>query len=169
MSQCGGVTVDAPIASRLLVDPRSGRWRVSGYTRDRLTRIDGDDSGDLHVDTWRLSASDARQWIVGDGPNLLGLKSKPQRSWNRRSPFCSWRGTWDIPKYPQSIALMDRNGIRTIADSNQDVTCQAPVPGRAVFCFASDGGTTHVWRFDGTVLTPVGELTGDVSTMNMTA
>ena len=63
---------------------------------------------------------------------------------------------------------MDRNGVRTIADSDQDVSCQAPVPGRAVFCFASDGGTTHVWRFDGNVLTPVGELTGDVSTMSMT-
>jgi len=160
-------SVDAPMASRLLVDPRSGRWRVSGYTRAQLTRIDGDASGDLHVDTWRLSASDARQWIVGDGPNLLGLKSKPQRSWNRRYLLLlAW--DLDIPKYPRSIALMDRNGVRTIADSNQDVSCQAPVPGRAVFCFASDGGTTHVWRFDGNALTPVGELTGDVSTMNMT-
>ena len=66
-------SVNAPIASRLLVDSRSGRWRVSGYTRAQLTRIDGDASGDLHVDTWRLSASDARQWMGGDGPNLLGL------------------------------------------------------------------------------------------------
>jgi hypothetical protein len=37
-----------------------------------------------------------------------------------------------------------------------------------MFCFSSDGGTTRVWRFDGNALTPVGELTGDVSTMNMT-
>ena len=98
-------SVDAPMASRLLVDPRSGRWRVSGYTRAQLTRIDGDAGGDLHVDTWRLSASDARQWIVGDGPNLLGLKSKPQRSWNRRYLLLlAWE--LDIPKYPRSIALM---------------------------------------------------------------
>ncbi len=160
-------SVNAPIASRLLVDSRSGRWRVSGYTRAQLTRIDGDASGDLHVDTWRLSASDARQWIVGDGPNLLGLKSKPQRTWNRRYLLLL---AWDlkIPKYPQSIGVMDRNGVHAIADSDQDVTCQAPVPGRAVFCFSSDGGTTRVWRFDGNALTPVGELTGDVSTMNMT-
>jgi hypothetical protein len=77
---------------------------------------------------------------------------------------------WDLgtPKYPQSLALMDRSGVRTIADSDQDVSCPAPVPGRSMICLASDGGTTRVWRFDGSTLTPVGELAGHVAPMDMT-
>jgi hypothetical protein len=105
--------------------------------------------------------------MVGDGPNLLGLKSKPYRSWNRRY-LLSLAWDLDIPKYPQSLAVMDRSGVRTIADSDQDVSCQAPVPGRSMFCLASDGGTTRVWRFDGSTLTPIGEQAGHVVPMDMT-
>jgi Zn-dependent protease with chaperone function len=158
--------VAAPFAARLFVNPHSGRWRVSGSTRAQLTRIDGDASGASHVDTWQLTPSDSRQWIVGDG-QPLGLKSTPYRRWSRQYLLLL---TWDlnIPKYPQSVGLMTRDGIRTLADSDQDVSCPPPAPGRPVFCFASDGATTHVWQFDGNALTPVGELAGDVNPMHMT-
>ena len=160
-------SLESPAASRVVVDARSGRWRVTGYTRTQLTRVDGDASGQLHTDTWRLPPSDPHQWMVGDGPTLLGLKSKPRRSWNPRFLlYLDW--DLDIPRYPQSLAVMDRGGVHTIADSDQDVSCQAPVPGRPTFCFASDGGTTRVWRFDGNALTPIGELAGHVVPMDMT-
>jgi Zn-dependent protease with chaperone function len=160
-------SVALPMASHLLVNPRAGRWRVTGHARAQLTRIDGDATGTFHVDTWHLSPSDPRQWMVGDGPSLLGLKSKPQPRWNRRF-LLTMAWDLDIPRYPQSLAVMDRSDVRTIADSDQDVSCQAPVPGRSMFCLASDGGTTRVWRFDGSTLTPIGELAGHVVTMDMT-
>jgi len=63
---------------------------------------------------------------------------------------------------------MERSGFRTIADSDQDVTCRSALPGRPTFCFASDGGTTSVWQVDGTALTPIGTLTGDVTMSEIT-
>jgi hypothetical protein len=119
------------------------------------------------VDTWRLSPSDSRQWIVGNDRTLLGLKSRPNQSWNRRFVLLyAWN--LHIPMYPQSVAVLDGNGVRTIADSDQDVGCESPVPGHSMFCFATDRGTTRVWRFDGNALTQVGELAGDVTAMSMT-
>jgi len=161
------VTFPAPSASRLLVDQRSGRWRVTGYTRAEVTRIDGDASGQYHVDTWRTSPPDSGQWIVGNDRTLLGLKARPNRSWNRRF-LLLYAWNLHIPMYPESVAVLDGNNIRMIADSDQDVSCESPAPGQSMFCFATDGGTTRVWRFDGNALTQVGELAGNVTAMNMT-
>jgi Zn-dependent protease with chaperone function len=161
-------TVPTPSASRLVVDAVTARWRVTGWTRTEVTRIHGDADGELQVDTWAVPASDSRQWIVGDGPTLLGLKSRSNRSWNRRfSLLYAWN--LHIPMYPQSVAVLDRQGVRSIAESDQDVRCESSIPGHALFCFASDGATTRVWQFDGSALTPVGTLAGDVTVMNMTS
>lgn len=159
--------VPVPSASRILVDERTGRWRVTGWTRTEVTRIDGDVAGEFQVDSWRVSQYESRNWVVGNGPVLLGLKSRANRSWNRRfSLLYAWN--LHIPMYPKSVAVLDRHGVRSIAESDQDVSCESPIPGRALLCFATDGAYTRVWQLNGDALTPVGELKGDVTAMSMT-
>ena len=160
-------TLATRAASRLLVDQRSGRWRVVGYTKKAAIRIDGDANGEVTEHTWPVSPSDARRWIVGNGGDLIGLKSRATYGWSQRFQLLYTRDL-HIPLYPQSIGVMDGHGFRTIADSDQDVRCQSPVPDRAMFCIASDGGTTSVWRVDGDALLPVGTMTGEIVMMDTT-
>jgi len=154
-------------ASRLLVDQRSGRWRVIGYTRKEVIRVDGDADGTFTEDRWAVSPADARLWIVGNGPDLLDLKSRANYGWSQRLQVLYTRDL-HIPLYPQSLGVMDGHGVRSIADSDQNVRCQSPIPGHTMVCFASDGGTTRVWHVDGDRLLPVGTMTGEIMLMDTT-
>jgi len=139
---------------------------VTGYTRRQLIRIDGDAGGGFHTAKWNLSG-DAYQWIGGDGSSLLGLRSTRMDGWTRRLTLLyAWN--LDLPMYPESLVVATSTGVHTLAESDQDVRCEQPVPDRPILCLATDGGSTRVWEFDGGQLVPLGELAGRVVPTDMT-
>jgi Zn-dependent protease with chaperone function len=161
-------TLHVPKAPAIYVDARSRRWRVVGNGRSAFERVDGGAVPPAGTTRWTASGREvAYDWLSGDGGPLLGVGAR-YPEWSRRATFVSSLGL-AVPLYPTALYVADPDGVRRIAETDQDVDCYQPAPGQALVCVAYDGASTRLWRFDAGELHAVGTVTGRLLVQSVTA